>query len=55
MSLCSEFRVVMSATILHKTMLGSSLPSVVCRRVHVLFAVCLQLFAHSGVHHILTI
>ena len=44
MSLCSEFRVVMSATIPHKTMHGSSLPSVVCRRVHVLFAVCLQLF-----------
>ena len=36
---------------LHKTMFGSSLPPVVCRRNHVLFT----LFVHSGVQHILTI
>jgi hypothetical protein len=38
-SLRSEFPVVMSVTISakKKTMFGSSLPLVVCRRVHVLF------------------
>jgi len=37
-SLRSEFPVVMSVTIsAKKTMFGSSLPIVVCRRVHVLF------------------
>ena len=36
---------------LHKTMFGSSLPPVVCRRNHVIFT----LFVHSGVQHILTI
>ena len=36
-ALRSEFRVVMSVTISPmKTMIGSSLPPVVCRRVHVL-------------------
>jgi hypothetical protein len=34
-----------------KTMFCSSLPLVVCRRVHVLFT--LFVFAHSGVQHIL--
>ena len=33
----------------HKTMFGSSLPPVVCRRARVLFT----LFVHSGVQHIL--
>ena len=37
-SVRSEFRVVMSVTISAlKTMFGSSLPPVVCRRAHVLF------------------
>ena len=36
---------------LHKTMFGSSLPPVVCRRNHVLLTLCV----HSGVQHILTI
>jgi hypothetical protein len=41
-----------------KTMFGSSLSPVVCRRAHVLFTLCvcvcvLCLFAHSGVQHIL--
>ena len=34
-----------------KTMFGSSLPLVVCRRAHVLFTLHV-LFAHSGVQHI---
>jgi hypothetical protein len=45
MSLRSEFRVVM-AILCIKTMFGSSLPPVVCRRAHVLFRlfvfVCIQ-------------
>jgi hypothetical protein len=38
MTLCSELRVVMSTMMSAiKTMFGSSLPSLVCRRAHVLF------------------
>jgi hypothetical protein len=37
-----------------KTMIGSSLSPVVCRRAHVLFTLfVLCLFAHSGVQHML--
>ena len=50
LSLCSEFRVVMSASRRYdfriKTMFGSSLPPVVCRRVHVLSA----LFVYGGLY-----
>ena len=36
-----------------KTMFGSSLPPVVCRRAHVLFTFFYTLFVYSGVQHIL--
>ena len=51
--LCSEFRVVMSVKISHKTMFGSSLPPVVCGRAPVLFMLFVWfLFAYSGVQYI---
>jgi hypothetical protein len=55
MTLCSELRVVMSTMISAiKTMFGSSLPSLVCRRAHVLFMLFV-LGMHSDVQHVLTI
>ena len=55
MTLCSELRVVMSTMISAiKTMFGPSLPSLVCRRAHVLFMLFV-LGMHSDVQHVLTI
>jgi hypothetical protein len=43
-----EFRVVMSVTIYaYKTMFGSCLPPVVCRRAHVLFTLFMFVFTAS--------
>ena len=39
--------------VLKKTMFGSSLPPVVCRRVHVLFIRYMCLFTYIGVQHLL--
>jgi hypothetical protein len=45
-SLCSEFRVVMCNVQCIKTMFGSSLPPIICRKVHdlfTLFGACLRI------------
>jgi len=55
MTLCSELRVVMSTMISTiKTMFGSSLPPLVCRRAYVLFMLFV-LVMYSGVQLVLTI
>ena len=55
MSLRSEFRVMISATIsASKTMPGLSLHPVVCRRAHGFFCV-ICLFAHSVLQYVFTI
>ena len=39
--------------IFSKTMFSSSLPPVVCRRAHLIYAILICLFAHSGDKHTL--